>query len=171
MTRRNKLIILVGYILILAIALPIYRFKRNTSFKRLRSEISTAKNETGKINAATREMDNLRRLFPADAGTASFIEDLYVTAQQSKLLSHDVSLENTPARSAARGTTQPDDLSRNRFVVKVEGSYRSIAEYIRRVQNIERFKRITDIQLAPDKQGVTGKLSLELIALKGQNAR
>jgi Tfp pilus assembly protein PilO len=116
-------------------------------------------------------MDQLRRLFPSEARTASFIEDLYTAAKQSKLTSHDASTENISARSASRSTSQPDELSSYRFKINIEGNYRSIAEYIRRVQNMERFKRIANIKLAPGKQGVTGNLSLELFSLKGQNAR
>ncbi len=171
MTRRNKLIILCVYLLILAIALPLYRLKRSSADKRLQAEISTSKNEIAKINAASKEMEKLSRLFPAEAGTASFIEDLYAAAQQSKVTSHDASTEITASRPTSRGVSQDNELSRFRFMVTIEGSYRSIAEYIRRVQNIERFKRIVDIKLASGKQGVTGNLSLELFALKGQNAR
>lgn len=171
MTRQNKLIILAVYLLILAVMLPLYRLKRTSADKRLQAEISSAQNEQIKIKSATLEMDRLRRLFPAEAGTAAFIEDLYTAAQQSKLTSHDASTENPVTRSESRGGTSADELSRFRFKITVEGSYRSIAEYIRRIQNLERFKRITDVKLASGKHGVSGNISLELIALKGQNAR
>lgn len=171
MTRQNKLVILAVYLLVLAIALPLYRLKRNSVDKRLQAEISATRSELAKIKAATLEMDRLRRLFPAEARTETFIEDLYSAAQQSKLTSHDASTENSMARPSARTGSQPEELSSFRFKVNVEGSYRSIAEYIRRVQNIERFKRITEIRLAPGKQAVAGSLSLELFSLKGQNAR
>jgi len=172
LTRQNKLIILAIYLLILAVALPLYRLKRSSADKRLQSELSAAQNEIYKIKAAAQEMDQLRRLFPAEAHTASFIEDLYAAAKQSKLTSHDASSEIISARASSRNTSQqPDELSRYRFKINVEGNYRSIAEYIRRIQNIERFKRIVDIKLAPGKQGVTGNLSLELFSLKGNHAR
>jgi len=171
LTRQNKLIILATYLLILAVALPLYRLKRNAADKRLRAEINASQGEIARIKSAALEMEKLRRLFPAEAHTASFIEDLYTAAQQSKLKSHEASTVNTPSRSTSRGASQPEELSNFRFMITVKGSYRSIAEYIRRVQNIERFKRVTDIKLVPDKQGVTGSLSLELFSLKGQNAR
>lgn len=171
MTRQNKLIILATYLLILAILLPLYRLKRSAADKRLQAEINGTINEQVKIKAASLEMANLRRLFPAEAQTASFIEALYAAAQESKLLSHEASSENSTSRPAARGAAHPDELSSFRFKITVEGSYRSIAEYIRRVQNIERFKRIADIKLLPGKQGITGNISLELFSLKGQNAR
>jgi len=170
-TRRNKLIILVAYLLVLATSLPLYRFKRSSTDKRLRSEISSTRSEIEKINAAAGEMDKLRRLFPAEAGTASFIEDLYAAAKQSGLRAHEASTDNSAPRIPSRGTSKSDELSRFRYMVTVEGSYRAIAEYIRRVQNIERLKHITTIKLAPGKQGVTGTLSMELFAMRGQNAR
>jgi Tfp pilus assembly protein PilO len=171
LTRQNKLIILAVYLLILAIALPLYRLKRNSADKRLQAEFNAAHSELAKINAAVLEMGRLRRLFPADAHTDTFIEDLFTAAKQTKLTSHDVSTENKASRSTVRGGAQPEELSVFRFKVNVEGSYRSIAEYIRTVQNIDRFKRIPDIKLAPGKQGVAGNLSLELFSLKGQNGR
>lgn len=171
MTRQNKLIILAVYLLILAIVLPLYRHKRSLADKRLQAEISATNNELAKIKSASLEMDNLRKRFPAEANTASFIEDLYTAAQQSKLTAHDVSTENVATRSTSRGPAQPDALSSFRFKITVEGNYRSIAEYIRRVQNLERFKRLVDIKLAPGKQGIAGNITLELFSLKGPNAR
>ena len=171
MTRQNKLIILALYLLVLAIALPLYRLKRISADKRLQAEISASKNEILKIKATALEMDKLRRLFPAESGTAAFIEELYTAAKQSKLTSHDASTESSALRSAPRATKQTDELSRIKLKINLEGSYRSIAEYIRRVQNIERFKRLTEIKLVPGQHGVTGSLNLELFSLKGQNAR
>jgi Tfp pilus assembly protein PilO len=171
LNRQSKLIILASYLIILAIALPLYRLKRNAAIKRLRSEISATTSESIKIKNTDMEVDKLRKLFSADAHTASFIEDLYTAAQQSKLMSHEASTENATSRPAARSSAQSDELNHYRFKVNLEGSYRSIAEYIRRVQNIERLKRVTEIKLTPGKQGaVTGNLSLELYSLKGQNA-
>ncbi len=171
MTRQNKLIILALYLLTLAIALPLYRLKRGATDKRLRAEISASKNEVIKIKATALEMNKLRRLFPAEAGISFFIEELYTAAKQSKLTSHDASSENSASRPAPRGSNQAEELSKIQLKINVEGSYRSIAEYIRRVQNIERFKRLTEIKLVPGQHGVTGSVNLELFSLKGQDAR
>jgi Tfp pilus assembly protein PilO len=156
---------------VLSVALPLYRLKRSSANKRLQAEISASRNEIAKIKTAAQEMEKLRRMFPLEAHTALFVEDLYTAALQSKLATHEVSTEGSAQRSPARKTAQAEDLVSFNFKVTVEGSYRSIAEYIRRVQNIERFKRITDIRLSPGKPGVAGTISLELVSLKGQNAR
>jgi Tfp pilus assembly protein PilO len=171
LTRQNKLLILATYLLALAIALPLYRLKRASADKRLKAEILSVRSELAKIQATSREMENLRRMFPAEAGTAAFIEELYAAAKISKLTAHEASTENTVTRPTARGSASPEELAKYHFKIAIEGSYRSIAEYIRRVQNIERFKHITDIRLASGIHGVTGNISLELVALKGQNAR
>lgn len=171
MTRQNKLIILSVYLLVLAIALPAYRTKRSNADRKLNSEIRSVQNELTKLHTAAQEMNALRRMFPAEAGTAAFIEDLYTSAQLSKLTSHEASSESTPVRTINRGTAQADEINRYRFKVSVAGNFRSIAEYIRRIQNIERFKRISEIKLSSGTDGVTGTISLELISLKGQNAR
>jgi len=172
LTRQNKLIILAIYLLVLAVALPLYRMKRSSAQKRLQAEIFSTRNELDKITEAEREMVKLRTFFPLNANSASFVEDLYIAAQQSKLASHTASSEYTAttSRPSTRSTGSANDLNKYRFKINVEGNYRSIAEYIRRVQNIERFKHFTEIKLIPGKQGVTGTLTLELFSLKGQNA-
>jgi Tfp pilus assembly protein PilO len=175
-TRRNKLIILIAYLFILAIALPVYRMKRASVEKRLKAQISAAQQEKAKATSAASEMERLRQLFPTEPGTAPFIEALYSAAQQSKLAAHDVKTDAVAARAASRTPSrnpaaQADAVSSHRFSISLEGSFRNVAEYIRRIQNFERFKRITEIKLAPAKQGVSGTISLELFSLKDQNAR
>ncbi len=171
MTRQNKLIILAIYLLILAIALPVYRIKRASADKRLQAQITASQREISKIQEVSLEMDRLKRLFPAEAGIAPFIEDLYTAAQHSGLSSHEASTENVPGRPAGRGTTSLDELQRFRFKISVDGSYRSIAEYVRRIQNIERYKRITEIKLTTGANGISGSIALELVALRGPDAR
>lgn len=169
MTRRNKLIILAVYLLLLAVALPLYHMKRSVVKKRIRAEIAATQNEINRIKATEQEAIQLQKLFPTDADTSSFVEDLYSAAKLSGLTAHETSSDTQGNRPLPRGSIG-SDLSRYRYKTRVEGTYRSIAEYIRRVQNLERFKRITEIKLAPAAKGISGDISLELYSLKGQNA-
>ena len=171
MTRQNKLIILAAYLAILAVVLPVYLMKRRTADNRLKAEITRTKGELDKIASVSLEADRLRRLFPVDVGAASFIEDLYTAAKTSNLTVHEASSEMTVSRPTPRTPQPTEELSSVLLKIKIEGSYRSIAEYIRRIQNIERFKRISEIKLASGKNGVSGSLAIELYALKGQHAR
>lgn len=172
-TRRNKLIILIAYLFVLAVTLPLYRMKRLAADKRLRARIAAVENEKAKAVSAASEMDRLQHLFPAEPGITTFIEDLYAAAQLSKLSSHAVS---TASGSAARTTSrnpsaQSNPLNSHRFTIAVDGSFRNVAEYIRRVQNFPRFKRISEIRLVPGKQGISGSISLELFSLKDHHAK
>ena len=172
MTRRNKLIILIAYLFVIAVSLPVYRMKRAATDKRLQAQINAVQLEKTKITSAASEMERLQKLFPSEPGSAAFIEALYSAAKESNLAAHDVHTATTTTRTATRGATaQPEQVGSHRFAISIEGSFRNVAEYIRRVQNFERFKRITEIKLAPGKQGITGTINLELFSLKEQHAR
>jgi Tfp pilus assembly protein PilO len=148
--------------------------KRAATDKRLQARINAVQLENTKSTSAVTEMARLQKLFPTEPGSAAFIESLYSAAKESKLVTHDVHTATAAAttRTASRGSTaQSDPISSHRFAISIEGGFRNVAEYIRRIQNFERFKRITDIKLAPGKQGVTGTINLELFSLKEQHAR
>jgi hypothetical protein len=147
--------------------------KRGAEGKRLQAQINSAEREKGKNKSAASEMERLRQLFPAEPGTVPFIETLHSEAKLSKLAVHDVT---TASQSNQRNTSRSsgsssDPLRSHRLVISVEGSFRNVAEYLRRVQNAERFKRITEIKLTPGKHGVSGNITLELFSLKDQHAR
>ena len=50
-------------------------------------------------------------------------------------------------------------------------SYRSFAEYIRRVQNIGQYSRITEFKLVPDAGQLKGTFTVELYSLPVKNAK
>ena len=167
MTRRNKLIILITYLVVLAVSLPLYHLKRSAANRRLQTKLQAAKTEKAKNTTAASEMQRLRQLFPTEPGIAAFIESLHAAAKDSKLAVYDVRTETSPARADSRAASaQP--VNSHRFTIALEGSFRSVAEYIRRIQNFERFKRINEIRLVPGKQGTAGTISLELFSLKEQ---
>jgi hypothetical protein len=56
-------------------------------------------------------------------------------------------------------------IDKQRLKISASGSYRSFAEYVRRVQNAERFNRITSIKLVPDAAQLKGTLTVELYSL------
>lgn len=171
MTRKNKLVILISYLFVLSLALPLYLMKRGSADKRLKSEIIALEKEQAKAKTAANEVIQLRMQFRGDTGTAPFVESLYAAAKESKLLLHEVTTEGSSARRAPARGGKPDgdEMQSERIKIHVEGSFRAIAEYIRRAQNIERFKRISDIKLASSKQGVAGDITFELYSLKGNH--
>lgn len=172
MTRRNKLIILIAYLVILVVALSIYTSWRLRAARRVTSEMASIEAEKKKIASTANELARLQRIFPSEPGTAAFIEQLYVCAREARLAGHEVSTPSSQNRQGARSTTSSAaDLETYRIKITASGSYRNLAEYIRRVQNIDRFERFTDIRFTPGKQGVDAELALELFSMKGRNGR
>lgn len=143
-----------------------YRSNRATKVKRLRGDLARISAEQYKTRAAETEVSRLTRLVPAEVNSPAFIETLYRTAQESGLKQHEVSTEADRGSGTARpGGSDPSAIAKHRFKVSASGSYRSFAEYVRRLQNIERFNRITDFKLTPDAAQLKGTLTVELYSL------
>jgi Tfp pilus assembly protein PilO len=144
----------------------VYRSSRASGVKSLRSDLARIRAEQDKARAAETEVAHLTRLFPAEAGSPAIIEALYRYARESGLKQHEVSTEAGRSSGTARpGGSDTSLITRHRFKVSAVGSYRNFAEYIRRIQNIERFNRITDFKLTPDDALLKGTLTVELYSL------
>lgn len=167
MTRQNKLLVLLAYLVILAVLMLAYRSNRAKKVKQLRAELSSIEAAQKKSQSAEAEVARLMRLIPAEANSSGFIESLYRNALESGLKQHEVSTEaeknSAAARPGASDTT--GKVASQRFKVSATGSFRSFAEYIRRVQNTERFNRIIDFKISPDAAQLKGTLTIELYSL------
>lgn len=166
LTQRNKLIVLIAYLLILAIFMFVYRANRATKVKRLRADLAKITAEQDKSRAAEAEVTRLTRLIPADANIAAYIEALYRSARESGLKQYEVSTEADKASGTARpGGSESGTIAKHRLKVAATGTYRNFAEFIRRVQNSERFNRIIEFKLVPDQAQLKGTLTVELYSL------
>lgn len=171
MTRQNKLIALIAYLLIVTLFMLAYRSNRAAKVKRLRADLARVTANQNKARADEAEVARLTLLIPAEAGTPAFIETLYRAARESGLKQHEVSTEGDKSAAAARpgGTgAGPAAIATQRLKVSATGSYRDFAEYVRRLQNMERFNRITDFKLTPDTAQLKGTLTIELYSLPVQ---
>lgn len=172
MTRKNKLIILIAYLLILAIVTIGYRVNRYAKIKRLRAELIRITTEQNKAAAGEAELAVMVRSIPTETNSPAFIESLYRCAAESGLKQHEVATETAKSQGTARpGAADTSTLIKHRIKVSANGSYRQFAEYLRRVQNIERFKRITDFKLAPDAGQLKGTCVVELYSFPVKNAK
>lgn len=170
MTRRAKLIILIGYLCCLVVFLFAYktnRKKKIMSAKAVISQIQTAKDEKRKKE---QELKNLMKTIPAAPDTTSIISAFYGYAKSSSLKSHEVSTEKSStaiaSARAAKNLQAANGLQSNRFKITISGGFRNIAEYIREIQNMPRFNRITDMKLTADKDGVVkGAITIEFYSL------
>lgn len=167
LTRKNKLIVLIAYLLILAVSMLAYLSNRTVKTTRLRADLARMSAELVKSRSTETEVTRLARLIPAEANTPVFIETLFRAARESGLKQHEVSTEAGKNSGTARpgGSETAGSITKQRIKVSASGSYRSFAEYVRRVQNIERFNRITDFKLTPDAAQLKGTLTVELYYL------
>jgi len=166
LTRQNKLIVLIAYLLILVVFMLAYRSNRANKVKRLHDDLARITSEEDKARAAEHEVTRLTRLIPAEADTPAFIEALYRSARESGLKQHEVSTEADKSSGTARpGGSDSSTIVKQRIKVSATGSYRSFAEYVRRLQNAERFNRITDFKLTPDTAQLKGTLTIELYSI------
>lgn len=145
----------------------VYRSNRATKVKRLRADLARISAEQDKVLAAETEVARLTRQIPADASTPEFIETLYRFAKESGLKQHEVATETNKSSGSARpgGSDASSAITKHHLKVSASGSFRSFAEYIRRLQNTERFNRITEFKLAPDSSQLKGTLTIELYSI------
>jgi Tfp pilus assembly protein PilO len=147
--------------------MTMYRSNRTKKVKLLRAELSRISADQNKALAAETEVTRIMRLIPAEANSSAFVESLYRAALESGLKQHDVSTEADKSSATARpgGSDTTSTVVKQRYKISAIGSYRSFAEYIRKVQNTERFNRIIDFKLAPDTTQLKGTLTIELYSL------
>ena len=144
----------------------VYRSHWATKVKRLRADLARITAEQNKTRAAEAEVARLTLLIPAEANTPAFIEALYRSARESGLKQHEVSTESDKSSGNARpGGTDTTTIVKHRLKISTTGSYRNFAEYLRRLQNNERFNRITDFKLTPDTAQLKATLTVELYSL------
>lgn len=172
MTRQSKLIALVVYLLVLTIVMLGYRTNRASKVKRLRAELVSTTSAQNKKRAEEAELARLTRLIPVRSDTPAFMESLYRCAHESGLKLHEASTETSGQKASARpGNTDSGSVAKHRIKISAIGNFRSFAEYLRRVQNIERFNRIIDFKLAPDNGQLRGTITVELYSLPVNNGK
>lgn len=143
-----------------------YRANRAAKVKRLHADLARITAEQDKSRTAEAEVARLTRLIPSDANIPGFIEDLYRTAQESGLKKYEVATETGRTSGTARpGGSESSTIAKHHLKVTATGTYRNFAEFIRRVQNSERFNRITDFKLVPAQEQLRGALTVELYSL------
>ena len=157
-------------------ALLTYQAKRDSAMGRLSKEMAGLAEERRNLALAQNQLEHLKQYFPKEADIVRFMETLYLCGTEAGLQAHEVatvkSVETDSPESAqrrARAEKKGSDLGVFRLKISMVGNYRQVAEYVRLVQNIEQFKKITSLVLVPEKGQVKGSLELELYSLRGQN--
>lgn len=166
MTRKNKLIILVSYLTVLCLVMFIYRGNRAIKIKKLQAELAEIESEKMKSNAIQKELARISSSIPSDSAPFSYMEQLFQASTDAGLKLHEVTTEAAGSQTSARpGAAEALVVKRKRIRVQATGSYRSVAEYIRNIQNMKQLSRIIEMKLSADEGQTKGSLLIEFYSL------
>lgn len=147
--------------------------KRSADSTRLQTELQRIEADRARLGKAASDLVGMKKVFPRDADVAAFIEQLYLCAQEAAVRNHTVvtaqrsgAADGGGERANRTAAAGKDGIETHRLLVSLEGSYRDVAEYIRLVQNMERFKKITVFSLKPADGVLSAAVELELYTLK-----
>lgn len=165
MTRRSKLIILIGYLLILTVFMIAYRNNRAKKVKILKAQLAKAEMEKELVRKGEMELSKLSKLFPRESNSSAVVGSLYTFAKEAGLKQHDVTTDLNKQSAKRQGIANSSSVVKNSIKISVLGNFRQVAEYIRKVQSMERFNRITEFKLTPSENLVSGTLTIEIFSL------
>ena len=165
-------------LLVLALAgTLIYAKIRGGAVQVMQQELNSLQGTKTQAADAVAAPDSLRKMFPAEAGVASFVEDLYVCAQRAGLKNHEIVTDQAAdmdikafRRQKGPGPGRTKIVNEYSLRISAEGSYRQIAEYIRQIQNIDRFKKIAELELKPAAGSVSARITLKIFSLGAGHA-
>ncbi len=117
----------------------------------------------------------LRKHFPEKADISSFVESIYVLGQRAGLENMDIVTLAVSKQKPVRTTLSPDAAPAfvlTSYPVKVtfEGNYRAVAQFFREIQNLERYKRIVQMEMKPLKSSLKTVMTIELMAYEVPHA-
>lgn len=141
---------------------------RLSSVRPLEAQLRDLERQSDQLLQAAVESEQLRKRFPAQADIASFVETLSLLARQTGL--RNLSVATLPPTRSTGAKPTASLLIFHPVKVSFEGDFRSVAEYLRRIQDLERFKRIVQIEMKPLKQTIATDLVIEITAFEGNDA-
>ena len=117
----------------------------------------------------------LRKHFPQKADISSFVEDLYVLGQRGGLENMEIVTLAVTKQKPVRKTASPDAVPAfvlTAYPVKVtfEGNYRAVAQFVREIQRLERYKRIVHMEMKPVKSSLKTIMTIEIMAYEVAHA-
>lgn len=167
-------IIQFGVIVIVGIALLSgYSLARQGMTSRLNGELSEIHEKISRQQLVDVQIREQRLRLSGATDLASFVESLYACAQLVGVTDHEVTTSRRREHSQVRRSrkSQRQDageiLKVNRLQVVLHGDYRSLAEYLRKVGEIDRLKQVVRCDITPDKGSLKMLLLLDLYSLKG----
>jgi len=174
MKKNDKGIIQTAVIILAAVLF--YLFFRSWQIQGMNAEIAKLRAEKPTVRPEQSNNRNPEKMFPGKAATALFVENLYDAALASGIRRHEVSTVKMGDISLRNNMTKGKPVRNENVIetysvkVSLEGNYRDTAEYIREVQNIERYKRIVELRMKPEDKVLRTDVTIEIYSTGGQDA-
>ncbi|MEK6743457.1 MAG: type 4a pilus biogenesis protein PilO [Nitrospirota bacterium] len=170
-------IIFLAACIILVAAVAFYaggRFRGISAMQKRVAELEQKQKEAeSPENVAALAM--LRKHFPEKADVSSFVESIYILGRRAGLENMDIVTQAVSKQKPVRKTSSPDAAPAfvlTAYPVKVtfEGDYRAVAQFVREIQKLERYKRIVQMEMKPLKSTVKTIMTIELMAYEVAHA-
>ncbi len=159
--------------LLVIVAMSGYYVYRQKATKPLIGELHETWEKINRQQLAELEVREQLRLLPKASDLASFVESLYKCAQRAGVTGHEVITserrEQAQTRRSRKSQRQGagEEVKINRLQISLHGDFRSVAEYLRSIQELDRLQQIVRFDLTPDQGSLKMLLLLDLYSLKG----
>lgn len=157
------------------IATVVFTGVRLRSVSAMQEQLAGLERKAEQMLRAGAEIEALQRQFPQQADVSSFVEGLSLLARRAGL--RHLEITTLPAAKAAAAAQQragavPPAGRLVSYPVRLsfEGNFRTIAEYLRTVQAMDRYKRIVQIEMKPHKQTIRTSIIIEITAFEASHA-
>lgn len=170
-------VIFLAACVVLVVAVSVYAVARyrGTSAMQKQLAVLEQKQREAESPEAVAALAMLRKHFPEKADISSFVESVYILGQRAGLENMDIVTQAVSRQKPARKTTSPaaaPAYALTAYPVKVtfEGNYRSVAQFVREMQKLERYLRIVQLEMKPQKSTLKTIMTIELMAYEVAHA-
>ncbi|MBA4371342.1 MAG: hypothetical protein C0402_00600 [Thermodesulfovibrio sp.] len=174
MKKRTDLLIFMLVLGLAAVLSGVYGIQRSRALAQVRVEMETLLRQPAFRPPTFTAPEKLVRMFPQQPDISVFVDGLYQHAHKSGIRNLEVQTLPTKDRGP-RVTGRKDEKAKKTMQalplrIVMEGTYRNIAEYMRLMQNDERFTRVVELEIQPGKDLLRATMTLEIFSIAGQNA-
>lgn len=173
MKKRTDRIIVLALLGLAVVCSAVYFMERSRAIARIRVEVGNLQRQSLSQSPAFITPERLLRMFPGQPGISLFVDGLYQHAQKAGIRNLEVQTlapKDKGPRAGGRKEEKTKVLQAFPLRIMMDGTYRNIAEYMRLMQNDDRFIRILELELQPGKDLHRAIMTLEIFSIEGQDA-
>jgi Tfp pilus assembly protein PilO len=171
--KRTDIVIFIIFFGLAAVLSAVYIMERSRAIGKVRMDIESLHRQQSSRPLKVIAPERLVRMFPQQPELSLFVDGLYQHARKSGIRNLEVqtlpSKEKGP-RTGGRKEERATLMRSYPLRIMMEGTYRTIAESIRLMQNSERFIRVVELEIQPGKDVHRAFMTLEIFSIAGPDA-